>query len=368
MTCRRRASLRILLLPCLLLALCPASLRAQQKDLDPDHAAKMAKGLDLFKSKVKPLLEGKCLRCHGGETVEIGARPQRPRQPAQGRACAARPSSPARARTACSSSSSAISKSRTCRTSGDQAARRGHRPDRGVDRPRRPVRQAARREQGEEDAPGPRRCCRAEAKKFWSFQPLAEADAAGGQERRLVPRRRSTASSWRSWKRRASRRTRRPTSGTLIRRAYFDLIGLPPTPEEVEAFVKDDVARRLREAGRPAARAARTTASAGRRHWLDLARFAESHGFEHDYDRPTAYHYRDFVIEALNQRPAVRHVRQVAARRRRVRAGRPAGAEGDRLPRGRRPQHADHQERGREAPLRRAGRHARARSAPRCSA
>ncbi len=37
------------------------------------------------------------------------------------------------------------------------------------------------------------------------------------------------------------------------------------------------------------------------RHWLDLARFAESHGFEHDYDRPTAYHYRDFVIKALNQ-------------------------------------------------------------------
>ena len=37
------------------------------------------------------------------------------------------------------------------------------------------------------------------------------------------------------------------------------------------------------------------------RHWLDLARFAESHGFEHDYDRPFAYHYRDFVIAALNR-------------------------------------------------------------------
>jgi len=37
------------------------------------------------------------------------------------------------------------------------------------------------------------------------------------------------------------------------------------------------------------------------RHWLDLARFAESHGFEHDYDRDTAYHYRDFVIQALNE-------------------------------------------------------------------
>ncbi len=37
------------------------------------------------------------------------------------------------------------------------------------------------------------------------------------------------------------------------------------------------------------------------RHWLDLARFAESHGYEQDYDRPYAYHYRDFVIKALNQ-------------------------------------------------------------------
>ena len=37
------------------------------------------------------------------------------------------------------------------------------------------------------------------------------------------------------------------------------------------------------------------------RHWLDLARFAESSGYEHDYDRPFAYHYRDFVIKALNQ-------------------------------------------------------------------
>ena len=36
------------------------------------------------------------------------------------------------------------------------------------------------------------------------------------------------------------------------------------------------------------------------RHWLDLSRFAESHGFEHDYDRPSAYHFRDFVIRAFN--------------------------------------------------------------------
>jgi hypothetical protein len=86
----------------------------------------------------------------------------------------------------------------------------------------------------------------------------------------------------------------------LIRRLYFDLIGLPPRPEEVEAFVKDPspdayerLIDRLLENPHYGERWAR--------HWLDIARFAESHGFEHDYDRPNAYHYRDFVIKAFNQ-------------------------------------------------------------------
>lgn len=86
----------------------------------------------------------------------------------------------------------------------------------------------------------------------------------------------------------------------LIRRAYFDLIGLPPSPLEVDAYVKDEspqaferVVDRLLESKHYGEKWAR--------HWLDLARFAESHGFEHDYDRPTAYHYRDFVIQALNE-------------------------------------------------------------------
>jgi hypothetical protein len=86
----------------------------------------------------------------------------------------------------------------------------------------------------------------------------------------------------------------------LIRRAYLDVTGLPPSPEEVEAFVVDKdpnafeaVVDRLLDSPHYGERWAR--------HWLDLARFAESHGFEHDYDRPTAYHYRDFVVEALNR-------------------------------------------------------------------
>jgi len=86
---------------------------------------------------------------------------------------------------------------------------------------------------------------------------------------------------------------------TLIRRASFDLTGLPPTPEEVEAFVAD----RAPDAWAKVVDRLLASPHYGERwgrHWLDLARFAESHGYEQDYDRPNAYHYRDFVIKALN--------------------------------------------------------------------
>jgi mono/diheme cytochrome c family protein len=90
------------------------------------------------------------------------------------------------------------------------------------------------------------------------------------------------------------------TPRQLIRRAYFDLLGLPPDPAEVQAFEADPAPEhyaalidRLLESPHYGERWGR--------YWLDVARFAESHGFEHDYDRPTAYHYRDFVIQAFNQ-------------------------------------------------------------------
>src|SRR5262249_60688814 len=84
-----------------------------------------------------------------------------------------------------------------------------------------------------------------------------------------------------------NRRVRRAAADrrTLIRRVYFDLIGLPPTPDEVESFVSD---KRPGAYERLVDRLLASPAYGERwgRHWLDLARFAESHGFEHDYDRP----------------------------------------------------------------------------------
>ena len=86
---------------------------------------------------------------------------------------------------------------------------------------------------------------------------------------------------------------------TLVRRAYFGLIGLPPPPEAVDAFAASPTPRAW-GALIDELLANQHYGERWGRHWLDLARFAESHGFEQDYDRGHAYHYRDFVIKALN--------------------------------------------------------------------
>ncbi len=85
----------------------------------------------------------------------------------------------------------------------------------------------------------------------------------------------------------------------LIRRASLDLTGLPPTPEEIDAFVADgspDAYERLLD---------RLLASPHYgekwgRHWLDLVRYADTNGFERDSDKEAAWKYRDFVVRALN--------------------------------------------------------------------
>ena len=86
---------------------------------------------------------------------------------------------------------------------------------------------------------------------------------------------------------------------TLIRRLSFDLLGLPPSPEEMAAFVADESADaydrlvdRLLASPHYGERWAR--------HWLDIAHYADTHGFERDQLRPNAWRYRDWVIDALN--------------------------------------------------------------------
>ena len=89
---------------------------------------------------------------------------------------------------------------------------------------------------------------------------------------------------------------------TLIRRAYYDLIGLPPSPEDVAkfeaAFEKDSTAAYSKLVDDLLA--SEHFGERWARHWLDIVRFAESNGYAFDKDRPNAWHYRDFVIRALN--------------------------------------------------------------------
>lgn len=87
---------------------------------------------------------------------------------------------------------------------------------------------------------------------------------------------------------------------TLLRRLSFDLIGLPPSPEDLQAFESDTSPRalervvdRLLESPHHGERWAR--------HWLDIVRFTESQGFEYDKLRDNAWHYRDYVIRSFNQ-------------------------------------------------------------------
>ncbi|MCA9067132.1 MAG: DUF1549 domain-containing protein, partial [Planctomycetaceae bacterium] len=88
---------------------------------------------------------------------------------------------------------------------------------------------------------------------------------------------------------------------TLIRRLYFDLIGLPPSPEQVSDFVNDP-ANDDAAAARVVDELLASVHFGERwgRHWLDLVRYAETLGHEFDYPLRDAWHYRDYVIRAFN--------------------------------------------------------------------
>jgi len=100
---------------------------------------------------------------------------------------------------------------------------------------------------------------------------------------------------------------------TLLRRVTFDLTGLPPSPEETAAFLNDrspqayeTVVKRLLNSPHYGERWAR--------HWLDLARYADSEGFKSDEMRPTAWRYRDYVIRSFNSdKPYDRFIKEQLA-------------------------------------------------------
>ena len=137
-----------------------------------------------------------------------------------------------------------------------------------------------------------------ESKKWWSFQPVAPTTPPTVKDQAWVqnPIDNFVLSKLESANigpaAKASKRT-------LIRRVYYDLIGLPPTPEHVEAFANDDdpeayteLVNQLLESPQYGEKWAR--------HWLDLVRYAESNSFERDGTKPFVWRYRDYVIRSFN--------------------------------------------------------------------
>ncbi|WP_254506813.1 PSD1 and planctomycete cytochrome C domain-containing protein [Anatilimnocola floriformis] len=137
-----------------------------------------------------------------------------------------------------------------------------------------------------------------EGKKWWSFQPLQTvtppiapfgAGATTAIDQFIIVEQAKQGLALSSPARKS----------TLIRRAYFDLIGLPPTPEQIAAFQNDNSPQAFEKVidellARP------QYGEKWARHWLDVARYAESGGYEFDGFRNGAFHYRDWVIRALN--------------------------------------------------------------------
>jgi hypothetical protein len=100
---------------------------------------------------------------------------------------------------------------------------------------------------------------------------------------------------------------------TLLRRAYFDLVGLPPTPEQVQAFLADSSPQAFEKVVSELLASPRYGERWGR-HWLDLARYADTQGFKADETRPNVWRYRDYVIDAFNQdRPYDRFIKEQIA-------------------------------------------------------
>ncbi len=263
---------------------------------DPDHAAKMAKGLDLFKKHVRQVLVDRCVKCHGGKETESGfdltdrdrllkggdsgpavllgrgrdsrlyqlvTHAKEPKMPFQGR-----------------------------KLPEETAKHLAEWIDLGAPYDKPLV-------ERKEIAAWTQKAVDPQARQFWSFQPLQKVEPPGVKNDSWG---RTPIDQFILAKLEAAGIAPNPPVGKrqLIRRAYLDLLGLPPPPEEVEAFVNDPSPDAYEKLLDKLLKSPHYGERWGR-HWLDLARFAESHGFEHDYDRPSAYHYRDFVIRALNQ-------------------------------------------------------------------
>lgn len=132
----------------------------------------------------------------------------------------------------------------------------------------------------------------------WAFQPVVRPEVPAASDANWI---RTPVDAFVQWAHVDAGVTHadQATEQTLVRRLYLDVIGLPPTPGQVDEFLLNDSATAYEEL---VERLLRSPHYGERwaRYWLDLARWAESQGYQHDFVRPYAWRYRDYVIESFN--------------------------------------------------------------------
>ena len=139
----------------------------------------------------------------------------------------------------------------------------------------------------------------AKAKEFWAFKAPAESPAPAVKDT-AWPRTDVDRFILAAQEAKGLHPVGDADKRSLIRRVYFDLIGLPPTPEQIDAFLKDSSPEAFAKVVDGLLASTHFGERWGR-HWLDVARYAESTGKERNFTSPTAWRYRDYVIASFNQ-------------------------------------------------------------------
>ncbi|MCX7403520.1 MAG: PSD1 and planctomycete cytochrome C domain-containing protein [Planctomycetia bacterium] len=265
--------------------------------LPADHAQRMTEGLDQFQKQIAGILKENCLKCHGGEKIEgefdLATREGLLEGGESGVVVVPFQSQVSQLYKLITHAEEPIMPDNAAKLSAEQISLIAKWIDNGAPyefalAANKPQKKSATIEEKD--------------KSWWSFQPLAKVTPPNLDEGKLAVGVRTDVDCFIVAKAKAKGLELSPEASkrNLVRRAYLDLLGLPPTPEEADAFVNDESSAawpalidRLLDNPHYGERWAR--------HWLDVARFAESHGFEQDYDRPGAWAFRDFVIQALNE-------------------------------------------------------------------
>lgn len=294
--CLGNSTIKYFALFLLLVATASPIMAQPQDNLDPAHAARMAKSLHLFKSTVRQALTSHCVKCHGGEKTEaefnITTRKLFLLGGASGETFIIGKAEESyladmlyhRVEPAMPMNSGKLSG--TLISSILKWIDLGAAFDRPLLDTSEPV-----------DAWTQRRISQ-EQKDYWAFKPLQQTQFR--QDLHPDPQNpidHFIAAGLNSQQLHFSQPA---NTQTLVRRIFLDTLGMPPTHNQLTELLshpQDEIIIRTIEYVLASPHYGERWA----RHWLDVARFAESHGFEQDYDRPFAFHYRDFVIKALNQ-------------------------------------------------------------------